>query len=345
MTTAFDFGSFRLRSLCQAGPRLISRHCRTIYQILPTTDAWRGILGDLKIGYAEGPHAFTVIGDDAERVGGICPIPATGILPDGRLADDDPAARQMLAQLVDGILPSAIRPGEVCCMTLPGASYMNRTSENSELNLCTHLIEMQGYDVRILSSSMAVLLASSSSTEFTGIGLNFGESSCTVSLSRKGVEIAYCSIPVGGDWIDESLARSESQYIYDIDGSCYLDTDSVRVWREQLQSSIAEPQSESERTLREKYDQMIERVLSECAAPLRAAADQHCLTEPLNMYCAGGTSQVIGFNRLITRHVQTDHNFPLPVSSVRVVEDDGFTAARGCLINAEIESEMLRRVA
>jgi hypothetical protein len=345
MTTAFDFGSFRLRSLCQAGPRLISRHCRTIYQILPATDSWRGILGDLGIGYAEGPHTLTVIGDDAERVGGLCPVPASGILPDGRLADDDPAARQMLAQLVNGLLPPAIRPGDVCCMTLPGASYLNRTSENSELNLCVHLIEMQGYDVRILSASMAVLLASSSRTGFTGIGLSFGESSCSVSLSRKGVEIAYCSIPLGGNWIDESLARSESQYIYDIDGACYLDTNSIRLWREQLQGSIAEPQSELERKLREKCDVMIERVVSECAAPLRAAAEQHCLTEPLDMYCAGGTSQAVGFNRLITRHVQTDHNFPLSVNSVRVIEDDGFTAARGCLINAEIESEILGRAA
>lgn len=343
MTTAFDFGSYRLRSLCQAGTRLISRQCRSIYQVVPNNDAWRGLLTEMKIGFAVGPNSLTVIGDDAERISGLCSTPVAGLLPDGRLAEEDPASRQILAQLVDGILPEAIRQDEVCCLTLPGASYMNRTSVNPELDLCTRLIEMKGYELRILSSSMGVVLAAAQANGFTGIGMSFGETSCTVSLARKGVEIAHSTIPVGGDWIDESIARTESLHIYDRDGACYLDTTSIRLWREQLQGSIAEPKTDRERNLRERYDHLIDRVIKESGEELFAAAKQFHMTEPLPVYCAGGLSQVSGFSRLITRCLQTDHKFPLPVGSVRVLEDDGFVGVTGCLINAEIETEILLR--
>lgn len=343
MTTAFDFGSHRLRSMCQAGSRLISRQCRTIYQVVPNTDTWRDLLSGMKIGFAVSQNTLTVIGDDAERIRDICSVPVAGLLPDGCLAEDDPASRQILSHLVEGVLPAAIRPGEVCCLILPGSSYLNRTSENSELDLCVHLIEMRGYDVRILSSSMGVVLAAGEATEFTGVGMNFGESTCEVSLSRKGVEIAHCSIPTGGDWINETLAKAESRFVYDREGTCYLDKSSVRQWREQTAGSIAEPASDGERLLRECYDQMINRVMTESAAELLAAADKYRMTEPLAVYCAGGVSQATGFNRLLARYLQTDHNFPIPVGSVRVLDDDGFASVKGCLINAEIETEMLLR--
>ena len=136
MTTAFDFGSYRLRSMCQAGSRLISRQCRSIYQVVPNTDKWRELLSAMKIGFAVSQNTLTVIGDEADRIGELCPIPVAGLLPDGYLAEDDPASRQILSHLVEGILPEAIRPGEVCCLILPGSAYSNRTSENQELDLC-----------------------------------------------------------------------------------------------------------------------------------------------------------------------------------------------------------------
>ena len=303
------------------------------------------MLDQLKIRYAQSPQALTVIGDDADTVRGLTAVPLTSILPNGQLSADDPAARQMLANIVEGTLTPAIKPGEICCVILPGDSYTNHTEDNDELDLCSRLVEMQGYDIRILSSSMAVLLASAEATSFTGVGISLGANSCTISLARMGVEIAYCHLQTGGDWIDESLAKSESKLIYDQDGSCYLNTEAVREWREALTVSIADAVEPEQRLLREHYEVLIDRIINKIAQPFKAAYDKFQMTEPLNFYVGGGLAQVPDLNRLMTRLIQTDHNFPLPVGSIRVMQDDGFLACRGGLINAEIETAMVDRKA
>lgn len=343
MTVAFDFGSHYLRSLAQTRKSLVGKQLRCGYQVLPDTDAWRNVLGQLSVPFATGPQSLVVVGNDAERVEGLTPLPFSSLFPDGRLDEADPAARQILAQLVELAIKPANRENELCCITLPAEAYDNRKASNAEMNLCSQLIELRGYEVRILSSSMALILAAAEPTAFTGIGINFGANSCCVSLARKGIEVAYLNVPTGGDWIDSSLARDESRFVYDVDGSCYLDGEAVRNWRESLTSSIAEPTSERERTLREYYDQMITQTIHRIAQPLESAYRGAGLTESLHIYIGGGASQANGFNRVASRLIQTDHNFRIPVASVRVLQDNGFLTARGCLINAEIESAVLQR--
>ena len=341
MSTVFDFGTHSFRTLCRAGSRVVARQMRPIYQCVPDQPAWREVLDKLDVSWSCGTDTLVVSGDDVDQVCDLVPQPVGNMIPNGSLADGDPASRQLIASVVESLLPAAVN-NEVCAVILPIGVTANGNADQSFL---TQLVRLRGYSVTTIHAGHAVVLAAGDSSGFTGVGVSIGAAGTSVSLVRQGVELAHCLVPVGGDWVDEQLALAESLRIWDAQGNCFLDCDTIQAWKESLETSICEPdpQCDRSRMLKTQYEEMLNRIFASAGRMFADVVNPAFVTGGYPVYCAGGATCVPGFERLVTRNVLTDHGFDITVTDVKVIEDDGYCVARGGLIHAEIEAEVCER--
>ncbi|MDA1012908.1 MAG: hypothetical protein O3A00_00475, partial [Planctomycetota bacterium] len=122
MSVALDFGTYRLKCLRPRLEHLVGRSCRTALAVVPNTDASRRILENVQVTYAVCEDNLVVLGDSAVDVSRLVQIPSVSPLPDGRVPENDPPARQVILSLLDAVLPKPESSGELCCMTVPGGS-------------------------------------------------------------------------------------------------------------------------------------------------------------------------------------------------------------------------------
>jgi hypothetical protein len=338
MSIALDVGVHRLRSLRRQDGRLLGRGCRTLYAALADTQSSRQLLGQMQIPYATCEDNLAVMGDAAAEFSRLFKVPSVSLLANGKLPHDDPPARQIIGSLVEALIPEPRHPNEICCMTLPGISSAQRSAGRRAYEFLTRLVKLRGYTPLVLASSMAVILAELVGESFTGIGLSLGAASCKVSLAHRGLELACCSIPVGGNWIDEELALQNNDYAWDTSGNRYLDTESASQWKESLSRSILHPADAREQFLSNLYRELVSHVVTEAARNFATVANVGDLPQPVSVVVVGGTARIAGFDKLLEQ-IWRATPFPLATKEFRVVADSDYTVARGCLINAELEAQ------
>jgi hypothetical protein len=326
-----------MRSLRRRGYRLIARSCRSVYASLSDTSPGRLVLDRLGTPYVVSEGKLVVLGDVVDDVSELFRIPAAPLLPAGRIARDDPPARQITAAVIESLLPPPNREGEYCCVTTTGVLDNTPEGENEEYGFLRRVIRLRGYQPLAISSATALALAELVEESLTGVGMTFGAAGCEAALVHRGVEIARCTVRRGGDWIDEQLARQDAQYIWDSQGHRYLDVRGARRWKESGAASVLEPMSQRERLLSELFRELIHKVL-QTAREAFASASLACeVPQPLSAVCSGGTASHPGFRDIVLDVMRTTP-LPVDVKEVRVVNDWEYTVARGCLIRAVFEA-------
>lgn len=338
MSVALDLGTFRLKSLSCRGDRLIVRKCRTVYAALPDTPARRQGLQQMRLPFAVCEDMLVVIGDGAVQLSQMLGTPLRPLLPDGKVPHDDPPARQILATLIDSTLPEPEAAGEFCCMILPPASRSTRRRGTAEYEFLSRLVRLRGYSPLVIDAGTAVVLAELSSAGFTGIGISFGASTTQATLAYQGREVASCSIPQGGDWIDDQAARSEGAYTWDAAGARFVDVNTVRRWKERCDGSILEPATRRDARLCELYRELLVVVVSRLTEEFADVLPRLGLRQPLAVAAAGGTARIPGFRDLLMQAFQ-ESTLPVEADGIRVAVKADHAIARGALIYAQLEAE------
>lgn len=328
MTIALDIGVHRLRSLRCDGGKLVGRGCRTLHAVLPDSPARRQLLDQSAVPYAACEGNLVLLGDAAAEFAALFQTQPLPLLPGGKLPSDDPPARQILASLVELLIPRAQHAGEICCLLLPGKAG------DRERDFFTRLVHLQGYTPRRLDAGLAVVLAELAPKAFTGIGISLGASSCEATLAHRGREVARCTVPHGGNQIDEQLARADRSAA----SRQSLDPHEVGRWKKTCAESIVEPATERGADLRDLYRQLVAELVATMVttfAPLLAA---QAVAPPLHVAVCGGTARAVGFSTLLQQALRAVE-WPIPLGQVRIAADSDYTLARGGLIHAELESQ------
>jgi hypothetical protein len=338
MSIALDLGSCRLKSLRYEGNLLVGRSCRSRYAVIENAESQRMLLNHMHIPHAIFGESLVVMGDHAADFSRLFLTPCLSLLPQGKVSQNSPAARQITASLLEALLPEPKQADELCCFTFPNVPDEAHQQGNPEIEFFLRLIRLQGYKPLVLKSSLAVVPAELVGCSFTGIGINMGASGCDVSVTQLGNEVASCSFPQGGDWIDEQFASRSDSYTLDAKGNRFPDLLGVSSWKESLTGSIVEGATQREKLLCDITRELVSKVLHQIAGMIERTPAIGEIPRELGMAVCGGTARIPGFDRLFREELQ---NSPLPIdlSNLSVGKDSEFTVARGCLIHAELESQ------
>jgi hypothetical protein len=339
MSIALDIGSSHMRSLRRQRDRLIGRSCRSLFTELVDRESHREILNRLTVPHLQVNGQLIVPGDSADGIAEFFRIPTTQVMSGESAVKTSDAARQVIGELIDALLPPPIHPNEVCCFT---AGRLTRHGQNEVSQIVAQLIGKRGYQPLGMGSATAVALAELGEHALTGVGITFGAGRCEAALVCHGVELSRSSVARGGDWIDEQLAKQQALHIWDQAGNRHFDVRSARDWKESNAGSILSPTLAEENQLAALYRELVDDVLAAVRDACTQAPHAFDALEPVGVVCAGGTASRPGFRKIMLDELRRN---PLPFETkpVQIVGAWEYSVARGCLIRATLEEDTVSR--
>jgi len=343
VTIAFDPGAFAFRSLRRRGRELVSRRCRSICVTVADNEARRRWLKRSNLPHLIAEEFLVLPGDaavEAENLFGAVP---RDLLPEGKLPKSDPVTRQVIAQLVDGLLPSASQPEEVCCFAQPGCEERTLYDDptfDERMQFFSRIIRLRGYLPLPLNPASALVLAELGATGFTGLGLSLGASGCDIAIVHQGRQIACGRLARGGRWIDEQIARKQKRLALSGAGDELLDVDAGRKQKEA--ASLVAPPDDAGRHISERYEDLIRELVKLLCKTLESQPHIMLLPQPLALVYGGGPARIPGFAEALERELKR-HEFPIQLAGLRLATDHEYSVARGCLIRATLEESAAAR--
>lgn len=312
MSVGLDLGTTEFRSLRDSGESLIARRCRTSYLVVRDTPGHRRLLASTQARHGTCGDDLVIFGDDASECASMLDLSVVPLLRDGRLPQGDPVARQILALMVEAILPAAESGTPICCLTVPGGYGLDADSQSLDVRFLKQLVALRGYTPQVISSGMAMVLAELAGSSFSGLGISLGAIDCEFSVVHCGRELARCTIAGRlGEFCDEYLLSQNSSRA-----------------------------AENSDLLRASWDRNCTRILTgiltEARESLISEGSIRLIQQPMSIACAGGITQSEGFEQLFQK-AWGQAGWPVRIGQTRVAANPGFAIARGGLIKAILE--------
>jgi hypothetical protein len=339
MSVGLDIGSSQIRCLRRRGGQLVGRSAKAQFTALPDAPEYRALLTSGGIPFAVCEDALTIVGDSAAEYSLLFHVRPQCLMPQGRLPTNDPVARQSLAALVDALLGEPDQPGEVCGVTLPGGESFQSLATSSELEFFSRLIRLRGFAPQVLSAGMAAVLAELSRQCFTGLGVSFGAATSELVVAHRGLQLLMCSVPQGGNWLDEQIAKKFGDTLRDGSGELILDLANAKARRHSFEGQLNSPNSDVERFLTSLHRDLVYALIRSATFALARQPRVAEIPQPLPVVVVGGVSRIGGFEHLLRQAFELAR-FPLSVHDIRFATKHDFAVARGCLIDAQLESEI-----
>ena len=158
MTIGLDLGSYQFRSMRVVENRLAARCCPAVFTTVSDTPAHRRLLQQSNTQFATCSDQLLVFGEAAQEWSAMMNLSLSPLLRDGRIPTSDPISRQVLALMVDALLPSPGQPGSICRMTLPGGGYDDRI-KTRDAEFFQQLVALRGYQPQFMTATQALALA------------------------------------------------------------------------------------------------------------------------------------------------------------------------------------------
>ncbi|MGQ0637161.1 MAG: hypothetical protein ACT4QC_21340 [Planctomycetaceae bacterium] len=340
MSLALDLGAHACRSLRMGPTGLASRRCRSTAAIVRDDDLARNWLKRLDLPGISCDDRLLVPGDAADQLARMFRTPCQDLLPDALVPDEDAVTRQLVALIVDSLTPLSTMPGEVCCFTQPadrpGAAGEEALDLQRRRHFISRLLRLRGYTPLSINPALALVLAEMEPERFTGLGICLGASGADIVLAHRGIAVAATRLPLGGRWVDEQFASAAGCTTDDAFGQRVLDVELARSTKEQV--SLVGPADSVQRLVADCYL----RLANELSRAIEMLLESHTLlvrfARPLTAVCGGGPARMPGFvemfSRALERRVPTDQ-----IGAVRLERPGEFNVARGCLIQALLETQ------
>lgn len=241
-------------------------------------------------------------------------------------------ARPLVSAIIRQLLGPPKHDGEQLVFSVPAAPLdmdINVDFHRDVLQAILSQMEWDGksYDVNPIVEGSSVVFSALGTNQFTGWGISWGAGMTNFSLSYMGTDVLSFSVARGGDWVDETAAKSvgeNASYMCDVKES----SDSF--------SAIGSSDDAEVFALQSAYRSLVRYVVNNWSDKMIADESQLPRVEdPLPVVVSGGTTMVDGFLKILSGEVGSK-DWPLPMGEVMVADNPFFTVSNGCYISARL---------
>ncbi len=242
----------------------------------------------------------------------------------GVLNPQEPMGQEMIQAIIESVVPRT-RRNELLCFSVPGKGV------GADANLVYHegvlknIIQALGYQAKAVNEGLAVVFAELQQENFTGIGISCGGGMCNVCVAFLSVPMVTFSIPMGGDYIDSSVAGVVDETVT-----------TVRLTKEQTLDLSRQPRDKVTGALHIYYEDVLNRLVEKLREEFETSRNLPKLDRPIPIVLSGGTAKPRGFLQKFEGILKSSE-FPIQISEVRLASDPLTATARGCFIAAMSE--------
>lgn len=309
MSIGLDLGSYQFRSIRSSEGKLIARSSPAVFVAISDTPSHRRLLSQSSTQFATCTDHLLVFGDAAEEWSSMLNLQLTPLLRRGRIPTSDSVSRQVLALMIDAMLPAPTRPSPLCKMTLPGGGLDDRGA-NRDAEFFQQLVTLRGYRPQFVSATLALALAELSEASFTGIAITLGHTTSEFGIVLCGREILRCVVMSGLEGFDGTVRLGP-------------------------QIPTSEPLAMPTGHERD-YLSFFTDVILEARSQFQLDGTLKTLPRSMPVVCAGGITAETSFRPLFQR-AWDECDWPVSTRPIRIASDPNLAVVRGCLIQAELE--------
>jgi actin-like ATPase involved in cell morphogenesis len=291
---------------------------------VPYTRMTEAILQQNKMVYHRNGKDLYVFGNDSEKFASFFNAEPRRPMQKGVINPQEPMGQQIIQAIIESVVPRG-RRNELLCFSVPGKG------EGADSNLVYHeaviknFMQSLGYEAKALNEGLAVVFAELQNENFTGIGISCGGGMCNVCVSFLSVPMLTFSLPVGGDYIDSSVATVVDEPVT-----------RVRLIKEESLDLTRQPKDRITSALYIYYEEVINSIVQRLRDEFEASRQLPRIERPMPIVLSGGTARPRGFLQKFEAAVRSN-GFPVQISDVRMASEPLTATARGCYIAAMSE--------
>lgn len=291
---------------------------------VPFSKMTEAILQQNKMVYHRNGKELFVFGSDSERFASFFNAVPRRPMQLGVLNPQEPMGQQIIQAIIESIVPRA-RKNELLCFSVPGKG------DGADSNLVYHeailknFLQSLGYEAKSVNEGLAVVFAELQNENFTGIGISCGGGMCNVCVAFLSVPMLTFSIPMAGDYIDQSVSQVVDEPIT-----------RVRLIKEESLDLSRQPKDKVTSALNIYYEEVINTLVGKLREEFENSRQLPKLDRPMPIVVSGGTAKPKGFLQKFEAAIKSS-GFPVQISDVRIASDPMTATARGCYIAAMSE--------
>jgi hypothetical protein len=291
---------------------------------VPYSRMTEAILQQNKMVYHRNGKDLYVFGNDSERFASFFSAEPRRPMQKGVINPQEPMGQQIIQAIIESVVPRG-RKNELLCFSVPGKG------EGADANLVYHeaviknFMQSLGYEAKAVNEGLAVVFAELQNENFTGIGISCGGGMCNICVAFLSVPMLTFSLPVGGDYIDSSVATVVDEPIT-----------RVRLLKEESLDLSRQPKDRISSALYIYYEEVINSIVHRLREEFEASRQLPRIERPMPIVLSGGTAKPRGFLQKFDAAVRSN-GFPVQISDVRMASDPLTATARGCYIAAMSE--------
>lgn len=318
-----DIGTSRI--VLAGGPNGHKAHSQlNAFVEVPYSKMTETILAQNKVLYHRNGKVFFVYGNDSERFASFFNAVPRRPMQHGVLNPQEPMGQEIIQSIIESIVPRT-RRNELLCFSVPGKGV------GADANLVYHeavlknFLQSLGYEAKAVNEGLAVVFAELQNENFTGIGISCGGGMCNVCVAFLSVPMLTFSIPMGGDYIDSSVAAVVDETVT-----------RVRLIKEESLDLSRQPRDKISSALHIYYEEVLNKLVEKLRDEFENSRHLPKLDRPIPIVLSGGTARPRGFLQKFEGIIKSS-DFPIQVSDVRMASDPLTATARGCYIAAMSE--------
>ncbi len=291
---------------------------------VPYSKMTEAILQQNKMVYHRNGKELFVFGNDSERFASFFNAIPRRPMQYGVLNPQEPMGQLIIQAIIESIVPRG-RKNDLLCFSVPGKGV------GADANLVYHeavlrnFLHSLGYEAKAVNEGLAVVFAELQNENFTGIGVSCGGGMCNVCVAFLSVPMLSFSIPMGGDYIDSSVAGVVDEPVT-----------RVRLIKEESLDLSRQPKDKVTSALHIYYEEVLNVLVSKLREEFEGSRQLPKIDRAIPIVLSGGTAKPRGFLQKFETIIKSG-GFPVQISDVRLASDPLTATARGCYIAAMSE--------
>jgi hypothetical protein len=271
-----------------------------------------------------------IIGEDAYRLANIFGHKVRRPMSQGLISSEDIDALDVLSLMMQKLVGKT--KNGYCVYSVPAPSVDKQNDITYHKGVFKRIFTELGYTCLEFNEAASIIYSECQNDNFTGLSFSFGAGMGNIALCYKSTTVLSFSVARGGDWIDESVARSLAVVPNRVTSIKENNTDLINYMQG----------DKKERRIREAiayyYKEMINYTLDNIRIKISKELSNVELPDALPIVISGGTSKAKGFLQLFTDIIDGyKKDLPFEIKEIRMASDPMTAVAEGCLIKAMSE--------